>query len=211
MMRASNFGDAPSKAIKLAIDYYNKSKEISQPYINFYIEDDKWEKGKAIPLYNKLRAEHNIDILFISNTGGTEALQEKIMTDNVILINPLHSNELLSSLNHNTFKIAKQTEEAYGLVGNKIVELGFNKVYIIHVADDLMTRGAMAVEKIFNAAGVEYQTTKVEKKDKKFIQHLQQSKNENYDAYIFFGYHAFGHAMKQAREMESNRSRRTTC
>lgn len=147
MMRASNFGDAPSKAIKLAIDYYNKSKEISQPYINFYIEDDKWEKGKAIPLYNKLRAEHNIDILFISNTGGTEALQEKIMTDNVILINPLHSNELLSSLNHNTFKIAKQTEEAYGLVGNKIVELGFNKVYIIHVADDLMTRGAMAVEK----------------------------------------------------------------
>jgi ABC-type branched-subunit amino acid transport system substrate-binding protein len=109
--RAIDLGKGPAKALEIAVKNYNDSKSDDAPSINLFIEDDQWEKSNAVPLYDKLRKEHNIQVLFISNTGGTVALQNKIINDGVILINQINSDKTLSALNRNTFKIAKRTEE----------------------------------------------------------------------------------------------------
>lgn len=199
--RAVDLGIAPSKAMKLAIEEYNRSKTNSQPKINLFIEDDQWEEAAALPAYQKLRKEHNIDILFISNTDGTIAIQEKIMEDGVIVINPLNNDKLLSSLNKNTFKIAKSTEEANKIIGVRIIELGLKKALILHFPNDFMTIAANSVQEILSENDVANKVISIPKDQTDFQEILQKAQAENTDAYVFFGYKNFGFAMKQARDL----------
>lgn len=199
--RAVDLGIAPSKAMKLAVEQYNISKTNSQPKINLSIEDDQWEETAALPTYEKLRKEHNIDILFISNSDGTIAIQEKIMEDGVIAINPLNNDKLLSSLNKNTFKIAKSTEEANKIVGVRIIELGLKKALILHFQNDFMTIAANSVQEILSENNVANKVISIPKDQIDFQEILTKAKAENTDAYVFFGYKNFGFAMKQAREL----------
>lgn len=199
--RATDLGVAPSKAMLLAVEKYNANKLPSEPTVNLFIEDDQWEKDNAIPLYDKLRKEHKIDVLFISNSDGTVALEEKVQEDNVIVVNPLNNDELLSGLNRNVFKIAKSTEEANGVIGVRLVELGVKKVMIFHFPNDFMTRGANAVKKILDEANISNKLYKAEKENTNFVEELKKCKSEGCDAYVMFGYKNFGYAMKQAREL----------
>lgn len=200
-VRATDLGIGPSHAMTLAVDQYNSTREEWEPKVNIFIEDDQWEKSKAQPAYDKMRLEHKIDVLFISNTGGTVALQGSIMRDKVICINSLNSDELLSSMNENTFTVAKSTEDANGLVGLRIIEKGLKKVVILHYPNDFMSRAAKAVKKILDEREVENIVLPVEIDNIDFTEILQKCKDENYDAYVFFGYKAFGFASKQAREL----------
>ncbi|MBQ0767828.1 MAG: ABC transporter substrate-binding protein, partial [Bizionia sp.] len=200
-LRATDLGVGPSNAMLLAVEEYNNNRLEDEPKVNLFIEDDKWDKNNAIPAYNKLRDEHNIDILFISNTDGTVAVQEKIIEDNVILINPLNNDELLSSLNQNTFKIAKSTEQANGLIAIRIIELGYKKVAIFHYPNDYMERGANEVKRLLDNAKIDLSILPVEVGETTFIDQLNKLKEERYDAYVFFGYKEFGFAMKEARDM----------
>ncbi len=200
--RATDLGIAPSKAMQLAIEEYNSSKNKNQPKINLFIEDDKWEKSLALPAYEKLRKEHNIDVVFISNTDGTVELQDKILEDGVIAVNPLNNDKLLSSLNKNTFKIAKSTEEAHKALGIRIIELGLKKVIILYYPNDFMSVGGNAIKNILTENGVEYEIIKTEKDQTDFTEILKNSKEKEADAYVFLGYKNFGFAMKQARDLE---------
>ena len=199
--RAVDLGVAPSQAMMLAIEEYNTTKTETQPKINLFIEDDKWEQDAAIPAYEKLRKEHDIDVLFISNTDGTVAIQEKIMEDGVIVVNPLNNDKLLSSLNKNTFKIAKSTEEANRIVGVRIIELDLKKVLILHYPNDFMTIAANSVQEILSENDVENKVISVTKDQTDFSEILESAQAENTDAYVFFGYKDFGFAMKQARAL----------
>ena len=199
--RATDLGLAPSKAMQLAVEQYNLSKKPNEPVINLYIEDDQWEKENALPLYKKLRKNHNISVIIISNTDGTVAIQDQIIRDGVICINPLNSDELLSSLNKNTFKIAKRTEEANALVAIRIAELGLKKTILFHYPNDFMTRGAYAAKKILDENQIENTIIRIEKNNTDFRKDLSKAKKEGYDSYIMFGYKSFGFAMKQARDL----------
>ncbi|TVZ28451.1 ABC-type branched-subunit amino acid transport system substrate-binding protein [Gillisia sp. Hel_I_86] len=199
--RATDLGIAPSKAMKLAVEKYNTSKTASQPKINLFLEDDKWEKTMALPAYEKLRKEHNIDIVFISNTDGTTEIQEKIMEDGVIAINPLNNDKLLSSLNKNTFKIAKSTEETHKTLGVRIIELGLKKVLILHFPNEFMTIGGNAMKDILTTNSVENKLIKVDKNQTDFTEILKNAKVDGTQAYVFLGYRDFGFAMKQARNL----------
>mgnify|MGYP003112248800 CR=1 FL=1 len=200
---ATDLGVGPSQAMILAVEQYNSSKTESQPKINLFIEDDKWEKDLALPLYEKLRKEHNIDIVFISNTDGTVAIQDRILEDDVIAVNPLNNDKLLSSLNRNTFKIAKSTEESNKIVGVRIIELGFKKVIILQYPNDFMKIAANSVQEILLENGVQSEIVVIDKdKDQKdFTSILKKAKDEGTEAYVFFGYKKLGFAMKQARDL----------
>jgi len=200
---ATDLGVGPSKAMILAVEQYNSEKTESQPKINLFIEDDKWEKDLALPLYEKLRKEHNIDIVFISNTDGTVSIQDRIMEDNVIAVNPLNNDQLLSSLNKNTFKIAKSTEESNKIIGVRIIELGIKKVLIFQFPNDFMTIAANSVQDILSENGVQSTVvvTSKDKDQKDFTSTLKNARDEGTEAYVFLGYKKQGFAMKQARDL----------
>lgn len=199
--RATFLGIGPAKAIELTVEQYNENRKEGEPKINFFYEDDKWEKDLALPMYKKLRKEHNIDVIFMSNTDGTVSIQKEILKDNVICVNPLNSDELLSNLNDHTFKVAKNTEDANGLVGHRILELGLSKTVIFHFPNDYMTRAAKAVEKVLKAENKECKVITSEKNQVDFKEQLIQLKADGYDSYTIFGYNNFGHTVRQAREL----------
>lgn len=199
--RAIDMGIPQSRAYQLAVDEYNAKRQDREPKVELFIEDDQWEKDQALPLYKKLRKEHQIDVLFMSNTDGVLELQDTIMEDHVILIQGLNSDELLSSLNRNTFKIAKRTEEANGIIGKRIVELGLKKILILHFPNDFMTRATIAIQSVLSDNQVEVTSIEVAKGDTNFIDILQKAKDYGYEGYVFMGYREFGFAMKQARAL----------
>ena len=200
--RATDLGIAPSQAMKLAIEQYNSTKTEDQPKVNLFIEDGKWEKEMALPAYKKLRKEHNIDVVFISNTDGTIAIQDEIEKDGVIAINPLNNDKLLSSLNSNTFQIAKSTEEANKVVGVRIIELGLKKVLILQYPNDFMKIAANSVKDILSENDVDNKIITTSKDQTDYIDILKTAKEEGTEAYVFFGYKELGFAMKQARDLE---------
>lgn len=199
--RATDLGVGPSNAMIMAVEEYNATKPLGAPNVHLFLEDDRWDKTMAEPAYNKLRTEHAIDVLFISNTDGTVALQDEIERDNVIAINPLNSDALLSSLNKNTFKIAKSTEAANELVAIRILELGLNKVLILHYPNDFMSRATNAVKDHLNLAGVDYKILQTGRDQSDFSKELLVAKEMGAEAIVFFGYKEYGYAMKQARKM----------
>lgn len=199
--RAIDLGEGPAKSIELAINEYNVKKTAAAPKVNLFVEDDQWEAEKAIPAYDKLRKEHNIKVLFISNTGGTLALQEKAKKDGVIIINVINNDELLSSLNRNTFKIAKRTEEAHEIIGARIKELQLKNILIFHFPNDFMERGAKSVAAELSDNNIKYKIIKIKKGQKDYTKELSGAKQSQTDGICFFGYRNFGYAMKQAREM----------
>ncbi|MBM1107316.1 ABC transporter substrate-binding protein [Aurantibacter crassamenti] len=200
--RATDLGIGPSNAMKLAVSQYNANKLKNEPQINLFIEDDQWLKENAIPAYHKLKEEHNIKVLFISNTDGTMAVQNEILKDGVIVVNPLNSDDLLSTTNENTFRIAKKTEEANGIIAIRIIELGLKKVLFMQYPNDYMTRATNAAIDILKKANVEYEVVTVNIGEVDFTEEMAEYKAEGFDAYVFFGYKELGYAMKQARDLE---------
>jgi len=199
--RATDLGIAPANAMKLAISQYNANKSSNEPLINLFVEDDKWSKEQALPAYEKLKSKYDIDMLFISNTDGTISVQDEILKDGVIAINPLNNDALLSTTNENTFRIAKTTEEANGLIAIRIIELGLKKVLIMHYPNDFMTRGANAAKDLLEEANIEHRVVTVNVGTTDFSEELSNYQKNGYDAYVFFGYKNFGFAMKQARDL----------
>lgn len=200
--RATDLGIGPSNALRLAVNEYNVSRGPDAPKVNLFVADDQWNQENALPAYLKLREEHNVDIVYVSNTDGTIALQEAILRDQVVLINPLNNDALLSSLNHNTFKIAKSTEEANELIAVRIIELGLKKVLIIHYPNDFMTRATTSCKRLLDQVAIENKIIAVDKNTVDFRLELKAAMRAGFDAYVFFGYKEFGFAMKQARDMD---------
>lgn len=199
--RATDLGIGPANAMMLAVEQYNETKPKDAPQVNLYLEDDQWDKDLAEVKYQKLRDEHNIDILFISNTDGTVVLQDQILRDKVIVINPLNSDAMLSSLNENTFKIAKSTEAANELIAIRILELGLDNVFIMHYPNDFMTRATNAVKHHFDVSETEYEIVETVKDQTDFSKEMQRAKAMGAEAIVFFGYKEYGYAMKYAREL----------
>lgn len=200
--RATNLGIAPAKAIEIAVEQYNRTKHRSEPKINLFVEDDQWDRDKGVAAYEKLRKEHQIKVLFISNTDGTIAISEKAKQDKVIVVNPCNNDATLNDLNENIFRIAKSTEEVHSMIAHRIIDLDLKKVIIMHYPNNFMTLGAFTCKSELIKNNI---TTKVVsfKKDKtNFVEELKQYKKEGYDAYVFFGYQEYGYAMKQARELD---------
>ncbi|MCM4151093.1 amino acid ABC transporter substrate-binding protein [Arenibacter sp. N53] len=200
--RATDLGIAPANALKLSVSEYNANRKAGEPKVNLFVEDDQWEKENSMPAYEKLRREHDVKIVFVSNTDGTIAISDKVLDDQVILVNPLNNDALLSALNQNIFKIAKSTEEANSLIAIRIIELGLKKVIIMHYPNDFMTMASNSCKKILDESGIENRVVTVEKENVDFKDELKSYKEAGYDAFVFFGYKEFGFAMKQARELE---------
>ncbi|WKD85318.1 Leu/Ile/Val-binding protein [Polaribacter huanghezhanensis] len=199
--RATDLGIAPSKAIQLAVEEYNETRLSNEPKVDLFIEDDQWDKEKGLIAYEKLRKEHKIKVLFISNTDGTIAISEKAKEDKVIIINPCNNDTALNKLNENVFKIAKSTEEAHSLIANRIIDLDFKKVIIIHYPNNFMYLGAFTCKEILKKEGIETKVVSFKKEKTNFMKELTEYKAEDYDAYVFLGYKEYGFAMKQAREL----------
>lgn len=202
--RATDLGVAPSKAIKLAVEQYNANKKSYEPRINVYLEDDQWDKKNALPAYKRLRAEHNVKVVFISNSDGTIAISQQAKKDRVIVVNPTNNDAILDKLNNNIFKIAKRTEETHSIIAYRIIDLGLKKVLIMHYPNDFMTLGANTCKDILTKNGIETKVVSFKKEKKDFREELKTYKKEGYDALVFFGYKEYGYAMKQARDLNIN-------
>lgn len=198
---AVDLGLAPSKAIALAVKEYNANREPGEPKVNFYYEDDGWSGDNAIPLYDKLREEHQIDLLLMSHTDGTVALQDKVLADGVILINSLNNDELLASMNRNTFVVGKKTEEAARVVAARVEELGKKNVGGFYVTNSFMTISAEAFSGHLENHGIAVKLHPVDITKTDFVAALNEFKATGCDALAFFGYKNLGFAMKQAREL----------
>ncbi|SFT36701.1 ABC-type branched-chain amino acid transport system, substrate-binding protein [Lishizhenia tianjinensis] len=198
---AIDLGVPAKNSIALSIKKYNATRNADQPEIIFHWADDNWEGYKAAHLYDSLNALHDLDIVFISNTEGTIALQDRVAKNKDILINPLNSDSLLSSMNKNTFTIAKKTEEANQIIGFRMIELGLKKNAVLYYPNDFMQRAARSVEEVIEHTNYTCTLIETQKGDSNFRDVLQRLKDENYESIAFFGYANFGHAMKQAREM----------
>ena len=197
---AVDLGVGPARALQLAVDQYNQKKTAEQPHVNLFCEDDHWEKENALPAYAKLRKEHAIEIVFVSNTDGTVALQQKVLEDHVILINAINNDALLSTMNKNTFKIAKKTEEAAAVVAGRILELNKKRLSIFYVTNDFMTRTAKAIEKIMLDRDIDCQMLPVDLHQSIFDREIEMCLKQNSDAIVFCGYQNLGFAMKKVRE-----------
>lgn len=198
---AIDLGVPARDAIELSISNYNAQRTDDQPKVIFHCADDNWEGYKAAHLYDSLNAIYDLDIVFISNTEGTIALQERIAKNEDILINPLNSDSLLSSMNANTFTIAKKTEEANQIIGFRMIELGLKKCAVLYYPNDFMQRAANSVSDIMDHTSYDCTLIKTNKGDTNFRDLLLELKKKNYDGIAFFGYSNFGHAMRQAREI----------
>lgn len=199
--RATDLGIGPANAMKLAVSQYNEARQEDAPKVYLHIEDDEWEGERALAAYERLKAKYPISILFISNTDGTAALQEQILQDDVLIINPLNNDSLLSSLNRNTFKIAKSTEEANGLLAMRIIELGLKKTAILHYPNNFMTTAAQSVKGLLDQAGFATHLVAIDREQVDFSSELEGFKAKECDAYAFLGYKELGFGMKQARDM----------
>ena len=200
-VRATDLGIGPSNAMQLAVEEYNANRLENEPKLNLFIEDDKWDPENAIPAYNKLRKEHNIGIVFIGNTNSTFKLQDLILKDQVILINPLNSGNLIDSFNKNTFRIAKSTEQTNGLIAYRIIELGLKKVALFKFPNNYMSQATKEVKSILKDSKVAIKIIPVEVGQTSFKPLLLELQKDQYDAYAFFGYRELGFAMKEAREL----------
>lgn len=200
--RATDLGVAPSKAILLAVEEYNKNRLSNEPKINLFVENDEWDREKGLLAYEKLKKNHQIKVLFISNTDGTIAISERAKQDKIIIVNPCNNDNILNKLNNNVFKIAKSTEEAHSLIANRIIDLNLKKVIIIQYPNSFMYIGAKTCKEILNRNNIETKIVTFNKDKINFTKELKEYKTEGYDAYVFFGYKEYGFAMKQARELE---------
>lgn len=138
----------------LAVEQYNLNRKENEPKVNLFINDDKWNPDNAIPAYEKLKKEHDISVAFVSHSNSTINIQDHVLKDKVILVNPLNNGELLDSLNKNTFKIAKSTEQANGLIAIRIIELGLKKTAVFKFPNDYMTRASMEVKRLLEKSNV---------------------------------------------------------
>lgn len=198
---AVDLGEGPAKAIELAIEEYNAAKPPEAPIVKLFVEDDRWVGENALGLYKKLRREHSIEVLFISHTDGTVALQDRVETDGVLLINSLNNDALLASLNRNTFQIGKKTEEAAQVVAARVLELGKRRVAGFYVTNSFMTMSAEAFNHLLANQGVEAKLLAVDIQKDDYLGELAAMKRDGCDALVFFGYKNLGIAMKQAREL----------
>ena len=198
---AVDFGVGPAQAMTQAVEEYNEQRQPDQPQVNFFIEDDQWTGENAIPLYDNLRKEHGVELLLISHTDGTIALQEKVLADRVILINSLNNDALLSSMNENTFMIGKKTEEAAQTVAARVIELGLKKVAGLYVTNRFMEISAETFREHLAKQWVEADLVPVDIEKESYLEELQRFKDTGSDALVFFGYKNLGYAMKQAREL----------
>ena len=199
--RVTNLGIAPSNAMQMAINIYNNSRKNNEPKIELYVEDDKWDDNLAIPLYTRLKKEQDIDIIFISNSNGTLAIQNEISRDNTVAINPLNNDAYLRNNTKNTFFIAKSTEQANQEIAKRIDQLKLNKTVIFHPPYNFYAVAAQAVKKELEIYGNEAQIIETSIGQKDYRDYLELLKEEGYEAYCFFGYSEYGFAIKQARDL----------
>lgn len=199
--RLTNLGIAPANAMNLAINIYNKTRTENEPKIELYVEDDKWNDKLSVPLYTKLKKEKGIDLLFISNSNGTLAIQNEIARDNTIAINPLNNDTYLRNNTKNTFFIAKSTEQANLEIANRIDELNLERIVIFHPPYNFYGVAASTVKKELETKGKEVQIIETTVGQKDYRDYLKLLKEEACQAYCFFGYPEYGFAMKQARDM----------
>lgn len=198
---AVDLGEGPARAMELAVAQYNESRGKDQPKAVLHIEDDEWVGANAVPLYDKLRREHGIQVLLMSHTDGTIALQERAAEDGVILINSLNNDQLLSTMNENTFVIGKKTEEAAQVVAGRLIETGKRQVRGFHVTNSFMTIFADSFSAHVERHGIDSEVVAVDIGKTEFRKELQRFADEGCDALVFFGYRNLGFAMKQAREL----------
>lgn len=200
-VKAIDMGQPAKEAIELSIHNYNKTRKENQPKINFFYGDDKWEGKNAVAIYDSINEKNNLDVVFISNTEGTIALQDKAEKNNDLLINPLNSDNLLSKLNNHTIKVAKRTEEANQILGLRMLELGLKKTAILYYPNDFMTRAAYSIQEILKHTSSECEIIPTKKDDTNFVALLKDLHRKGFDGYAFLGYSNFGYAMKQARNI----------
>ena len=71
----------------------------------------------------------------------------------------------------------------------------------MHFPNDFMSRGANAAKKLLDESSIKNIVVKVEKDQVNFESLLSTYQADSVDAYVMFGYKAFGFACKQARDM----------
>lgn len=194
-------------AVKLAFDEYEKHKGKNDPDIKLSVIDDKYVPGHLVPettieAYKKMVAADHPKAIFLTMYSGLVAVAPNALKDEVVLIDPIDNDQYLSTLNHNIFLIAKETEGLAGIDAEAIIDQGkTNTLVIYYVGDNFMPTLAKTVEENLKSNGNKVTLIGYKDGTTDFRPFLEKGKADGVDSYVLFGYQEIGFVMKQAREM----------
>lgn len=199
---ASALGVENLKAIKMALEEYEANKGKNDLNIKLVVSDDNYTEDTAVQEYEKMVAEYKPKAIFVTTYSSAIALAGKALHDSIIIINPIDNDQKLSSINHNIFNIAKETEGLVSIDAEAIIDQGKKNSVVIYNADDeFMPRISQILEEILKSNGGQVQLFPYHRGTSDYLPFLEWGQAHKADSYVFFGYQEVGYAMKQARDI----------
>lgn len=189
-------------AVKLALFEYERNKAPGDPKISLVTADDEYSDAKTMLEYNKMIKTAKPVAIMVCTYSGLKQVAAKALEDSILLVNPIDNDQKISTLNHNIFLIAKETEGLAGVVANAIIDQNKKNIAVIYYGDDDFMRTLAGISnEILQNNGNKVRMFEYKRGTSDFNSLLEKAKADNSDGYVFYGYQEIGYAMKQARDM----------
>ncbi|MDB4297345.1 ABC transporter substrate-binding protein [Flavobacteriaceae bacterium] len=183
-------GEETKNTYLLVIDEYNSTKKDNEPKINLVVEDGQWGVKKELTLekYNKLHDQFKCKTFLISNFSGTAFIEDEVIKDNSIVVNPFINNEVFSKLNRNFFKIAPSTYDEHADLAESIIDKKLKNIDIVHLKSTIWNDRASVVKTLLDEENIRHKSLKF--KHKEIVNYdsiIKQWKHNNTDGIVFLG------------------------
>lgn len=190
------------KAIQMAVDGHNASRQHSEPEIELVAQDDRYDPAISIQLYDDMVARYHPAVIFVNTYSAMFPIAKRALRDQVIIINPLDNDKHLSILSPNVFLIAKQSEELGETMAGDILGRSFKKVKITYYSgDDFMPSVAFSLNEALQKAGIEVIMHNYKTLEEATVnEHADLIKKVRPDANVFLGYSETGLLMRRYRD-----------
>ncbi|MDB4297330.1 ABC transporter substrate-binding protein [Flavobacteriaceae bacterium] len=182
-------GTETKNTLTLAVEQYNANRNKSEPKINLFFENGNWGKDESLYIkkYKKLKVEHDIDVLFISNYVGTLALNRETEKDEVIIINPYLNDDDYTTLNRDIFKLGVTIEDSNNVISERILERKLKNIKII-CRDNIYNRNsALAIKNFLDEELVLSHIEMIDENKLNIPATIDDFENSNNEAMVLLG------------------------
>lgn len=198
---ASLLGLDNVKAVQLAVEEYNAAKTSNEPEIKLLIENDQYQSERSLRAFRKLVAVDNADVVILNTYSALFLVEDQVLRDQVIVVNPIDNDAKLAELNENIFTIAKETEQLGAIIADSMTDQGYKKAFILYFdGDKFMPTLANDVKNNFENSGGRVVMQRYTTLTSSFSSPIFTGKAYDADAHVFLGYQELGPAMKHTRD-----------
>ena len=188
------------EAVRIVFDEVNAHGGIAGRSIELLVEDDQYDTAKALSAYTSL-VNRGVAIIIASTYGGVIATGNKAVKDDVIVINPLDSNNDLAVLPENTFSIATESESIGRIIAEEIAS---KKEFPVAVLCDnanpfMVLVSNILKEKLGHSDGFVFDG--YEPSTQEFRSFITKIRAKKIRSLVLLGHDQMGQAMKEARNM----------